>query len=162
MHACCFRSHVLLVARYCLNVCKYELECYINILVYSTEGTTISWQLMQYVNIIVHYWLYSVGTSRTGLSLVAKHPNLWDCAKHGVRFRLNHTVPQWAYCIALNFLGTEIYRLASCKFHGNKFRVLKIWVSHAHLWWLCTCAIFISYGAHLLHCCHMLTFERSC
>lgn len=76
---------------------------------------------MHYVNIIIHYWLYSVGTSRTGLSLVAKHPNLWDCAKHGVRFRLTHTVPQWAYCIALNFLGTEIYRLASCKFHGNKY-----------------------------------------
>ena len=29
MHACCFRSHVLLVGRYYLNVFKYELEYYI-------------------------------------------------------------------------------------------------------------------------------------
>ena len=62
-HVCCFRSHVLLVGRYCLNACKNELEYYIkymytllqelacNIVSYCTSGcgifTSRRWVKMQ-------------------------------------------------------------------------------------------------------------------
>ena len=52
MHAYYFRSHVLLVARYFLDACKYELECNIKCIclveVYACKGLFSEKQVLTY------------------------------------------------------------------------------------------------------------------